>query len=295
MATGIVSVGLHLTGRQVLSAVLLVLAAGLWVVLAADFTWRLLRDRDRWITEADTPPALTGVAATCVLGTRLALSGRHPAAAVLLAVATLAWPGLLITVIRHWRRRMPGAAFLVCVATQALAVLAAVLAPVYGSWLARGALVLFCLGVLLYGLALFHFDPRQVVSGAGDQWVAGGAMAISALAGSKLLPSPLWTGTAHTVLRTATLTLLGLALAWYLVLAAAELARPRLSYDIRRWATVFPLGMTAVACLNAGPATGVHQLSTLGRPLLWIATAVWLLTLVGFLRRAWSEAADPTP
>jgi hypothetical protein len=40
---------------------------------------------------------------------------------------------------------------------------------------------------MLYGMVVRRFDFRQVVRGAGDQWVLGGALAISALAGSALL------------------------------------------------------------------------------------------------------------
>ncbi|NUU22214.1 MAG: hypothetical protein HOV68_11985 [Streptomycetaceae bacterium] len=284
IATAIVSIGLHLAGFEVLSKILMCLAAALWVVLAALFATRLVRDPKGWKAGADTPPALTAVAATTVLGTRLAMFDWTEVAAVLLVVAALAWPGLLAAVILHWGRHMPGAAFLVCVATQGLAVLSATLAPDYGDWLLHAALALFLLGLPLYVDALVRFDFAQVLTGAGDQWVAGGALAISAVANAKLLGSGLWTGTAHTALRTSLLTILGIALAWYAALALAELYRPRFRYDIRRWATVFPLGMTAVAALLASATAGVAWLDTLGRVLLWIAFAVWTLTLIGFVR-----------
>ncbi|MDX6765048.1 hypothetical protein SIN09_38120, partial [Streptomyces sp. F8] len=110
-------------------------------------------------------------------------------------------------------------------------------------------------------------------------WVAGGALSISALAGSRLTASPVWSGPAHTALRTVTLVALALSLVWYVVLLAAELRHPRPRYDIRRWATVFPLGMTATACLSvAGPA-GIAWLVPLGEVLLWIAVAAWLVTV----------------
>ncbi|MFD5915901.1 tellurite resistance/C4-dicarboxylate transporter family protein [Kitasatospora sp. NPDC058201] len=285
MATGIISVGFHLTGFDVLSTVALVLAAAIWLLLAAGFAALLVGDRRGWTSLARTPPALTAVAATDVLGVRLDLLGWTGTAAALLVLATAAWPVLLTAVLRHLGRRMPGAAFLICVATQGLAVLAAVLAPQTTDWLARAALLLFLLGLVLYGDALFRFDLRQVATGAGDHWVAGGAMAISALAGSKLLASGVWSGTARSVLRTTTLVLLALALAWYLVLLCAELLRPRTGYDLRRWSTVFPLGMTAVACLSTAAAARVPWLDTLGRPLLWVAAAVWLLTAWGAVRR----------
>ncbi|MFF1476906.1 tellurite resistance/C4-dicarboxylate transporter family protein [Streptomyces sp. NPDC058301] len=296
MATGILSVGLHLVGHETFSRAALALAGAVWLVLAATFSVRFLRDRPRWHAEADTPPALTAVAATAVLGTRFSALGRQTLAAALLALAAVLWPVLISSVVRHWRRRMPGGAFLVCVATQGLAVLAATLAAAGGGdWPAWAALLVFCLGVLLYGEALVRFDFRQVWTGAGDQWIAGGALAISALAGSKLTASPLWTGGAHQALRTATLVLLGLALAWYAILLTAEVVRPRAYYDVRRWATVFPLGMTAVACLSTGAAAHVRGLHTLGVVLLWIAVAAWVLTPAAFVVTRAGGGAGPPP
>lgn len=299
MATGIISVGLHLIGYEVLSLVALAVTAALWLVLAADFTARLLGDRRRFRAEADTPAALTAVAATTVLGARLSLLGAQTAAAALLALAAALWPGLLFHVVRHWRRRMPGVAFLVCVATQGLAVLAAVLAAQgRHDWLARAALAAFVLGLLLYLAALLRFDLREVERGAGDHWVAGGALSISALAGSKLTASPVWTGTAHTVLRTATLVVLAVSLAWYAVLLGAELRRPRPRYDIRRWSTVFPLGMTAAACLSFAEPAGIGWLRPLGEVLLWIAVAAWLFTFASMLvshRPPEPSAGTPDP
>ncbi|MDD9380581.1 tellurite resistance/C4-dicarboxylate transporter family protein [Streptomyces sp. ZAF1911] len=287
MAAGIISAGLHLIGRDALSIAALVVSAALWLVLAADFTARLLGDRRRFRTEADTPAALTAVAATAVLGSRLAVTGwtgSIPVAVGLLVLAAVLWPGLLVAVLRHWGHRMPGAAFLVCVATQGLAVLAGTLtAPTGRDWLGRAALAAFCLGVLLYAEALVRFDFRQVVSGAGDHWVAGGALSITALAGSGLTASPLWTGWAHAGLRTVTLAALGLSLAWYAVLLAAEAVRPRPRYDTRRWSSVFPLGMTATACLSAAAPTGVAWLRPLGAVLLWVAVGACVLTCAAFL------------
>ncbi|CAM5672336.1 hypothetical protein SGLAM104S_08393 [Streptomyces glaucescens] len=121
MATGIISIGLGLTGHEVLSLVFLALACAAWVALAADFVVRLLWQRQRWLAEAGTPAGLTAVAATTVLGARFAALDREFLAAALLALAAVLWPVLLALVVKHWRRRMPGAVFLACVATQGLA------------------------------------------------------------------------------------------------------------------------------------------------------------------------------
>ncbi|WP_418346662.1 tellurite resistance/C4-dicarboxylate transporter family protein [Streptomyces fodineus] len=262
MATGILSLGLQPTGAETLSWVALATAGAAWVALAVGFVLRLLGERRRWMAEAGSPGALTAVAATTVLGTRISALGRQALAEALLALAALLWPMLPALVVRRWRRRMPGAVFLCCVTTEGLAVLAATLAAAERTaWLAHTALLLFWLGLLLHGLAPARFDVRQVLEGARDHWIAGGALAISALAGAELLVAGdarpyLWDGDDRGVLRAVTVALLVLDLAWCLVLVAAEAARPRLGYDELRWATVFPMGMTAVAMLSIRPRSG---------------------------------------
>ncbi|MER7951692.1 tellurite resistance/C4-dicarboxylate transporter family protein [Streptomyces sp. NPDC096079] len=284
LATGILSIGFHLTGLETVSVVALCLAAALWLLLAYDFSALLLGDRRRWAASADTPPALTAVAATTVLGARFELLGRTPVAVALLVLAAAVWPVLLAAVLRHLTRRAPGAVFLICVATQGLAVLSALLAPEAGEWLGWVALAFFLLGLLLYADALARFDLREVVRGAGDHWIAAGALAISALAASKLLASGQWSGGAETTLRATAFVLLALDLAGCAVLLCGELAHRRPGYDVLRWATVFPLGMTAVASLSTAAVTGVDGLDTLGRVVLGIAAAAWLLTAYGLGR-----------
>ncbi|MEU6607860.1 tellurite resistance/C4-dicarboxylate transporter family protein [Streptomyces shenzhenensis] len=287
MATGIVSLGLHLTGYEVLSLIALALGCVAWLALAVDFVTGMRRDPARWRAGARTPGALTAVAATTVLGTRVSVLGRHTLAAALLALAAALWPVLLFLVGRNLRPRMSGAVFLICVATEGLAVLGATLAAAATTaWLAHTALVLFWLGLALYLLALTRFDARQVLRGAGDHWVLAGALAISALAGAKLITaeSPalyLWNEDDRDVLHTATVCLLVLDLACYVVLVIAEVVRPRPRYDVRRWSTVFPMGMTAAAALSASAAVGTPWLRGLGQALLWVTVAAWLAVAAG--------------
>ncbi|MET8942221.1 tellurite resistance/C4-dicarboxylate transporter family protein [Streptomyces sp. NPDC004542] len=286
MATGIVSVALQQAGRAVLSQAALGLACAAWLGFAAGFALWLLRER----RAAPTPSALTAVAATAVLGTRFALLGRQVLAGALLALAVALWPVLLVHVLRRWERRMPGAVFLGCVATESIAALGAVLARATATaWLAHLALVLFWLGLVFYGLAAARFDPRQLLEGAGDQWIVGGALAVSALAGARLVAVGstrpyLWSGDDQGVLRAVTAALLVLDGAWYAVLLVAEAVRPRPGYDVRRWSTVFPMGMTAAATLSAGTALGIPWLRGPGVVLVWVSVAAWLAVAVGAVR-----------
>jgi tellurite resistance protein TehA-like permease len=298
MATGIVSVGLQLAGYEALSLIALALASVAWLAPAVDFTVGLLWQRRRWVAEARTPGALTAVAATAVLGTRFSALGRHGLAEVLLALCAALWPVLILLVVRHWHRRMPGTVFLCCVATQGLAVLGATLAAAEATaWLAHAALVLFWLGLVLYGFALARFDVRQVVEGPGDQWIAGGALAISALAAAKLISADsarlyLWDDDNLGVLRDTALALLVLDLSCYVVLLTAEVVRPRPRFDVRRWSTVFPMGMTATATLSVAAALGIPWLERPGQVLVWISVAVWLVVATGAVRSARAGLRD---
>ncbi|GHH13353.1 tellurite resistance/C4-dicarboxylate transporter family protein [Streptomyces lanatus] len=301
MATGILSVAQHQTGYETLSGVFLALACAAWLALAGDFAARLLWDRPRWRKEAATPAALTAVAATTVLGARFTALGWEVLAEALLALAALLWPGLLLTVVRHWRHHMPGAVFLGCVATQGLVVLGATLAATQRTaWLAHTALALFWLGLVLYTVALFRFDLRQIARGAGDHWIAGGALAISALAGSKLLDADgpdlyLWNNDDAGVLRTVTVAVLVLDLIWYAVLLVAEFVWPRPRYDERRWATVFPMGMTAAATLSVATAVDVPWLDTPGEALMWVSLAAWLAVAAAALESYRGAASRSGP
>jgi tellurite resistance protein TehA-like permease len=287
MATGVLSVGLHLTGYEVLSTIALILAGLAWLGLAADVALQLLWEPGRWRARASSPAALTVVPATTVLGSGVSALDGQPLSGALLAMAVALWAALMPLVVPRWERGMPGAVFLGCVATAGIAVLGALLAASLGvAWLAHTALVFFWLGLVFYVIGLRCFGLRQVVTGAGDQWITGGALAISALAASELVATAqrglyLWNNDDNDALRDVTVALLALALVCCVVLAAAELLRPRLRYDVRRWATVFPVGMTAVATLSVASSLGVPWLHGLGGVLLWIAVAAWCAVLAG--------------
>lgn len=289
MATGIVAVGLHLAGLVWAARVLLAITAALWAVLAVTFCAQFGGGLERWREEASAPAALTAVAGTGVLGDGAAMIGRPVAAGALLALTALLWVALLPRVLRNLRWRVPGAAYMVTVATQAVAVLAASLAVRPDvAWLLWPAGVLLALGLLLYVLVLSRFDFAELAGGAGDHWVAGGSLSISALAFAKVThaaePSaPLVAGT---------LAVLAAALAWYAVLVVCEVLSPRAAYDGRRWSTVFPLGMTAVSAMTAGRACDVPWLWTLGEVLLWPAAVVWVVVAAGAVRHAFASASS---
>ncbi|BAW06241.1 hypothetical protein KP696_29835 [Nocardia seriolae] len=122
-----------------------------------------------------------------------------------------------------------------------------------------------------------------------------GALAISALAGSQLVGWHHWTGWLDSILRTLTLALVGLNLAFYVLLVVAEVVSFRPGYNLRRWATVFLLGMTAVAALSAGAALDSAWARLLGRALLAVAAATWLLVAAELIGTRVRRASTDSP
>jgi tellurite resistance protein TehA-like permease len=290
MGTGIVSIALSLDGRETLSRVLLVVAALSWVTLAFLLPARASRDRERLRQDIRTPPALTAVAGTAVLGSRLAVLGWGGAAGALLIAALVMWFALVPHVLAGWKSPTVGASFLLTVATESLAVLAATLGLHYGSrWLVAVSVAPFCLGLVFYLFVFVRFDRRQLVIGSGDHWVTGGALAISTLAGGRIVLGfeqlDMLDG-ALGALKATSLVLWGLTMLWLPLLVAAEALHPRWSYHVRRWSTVFPFGMYAACSFVVGTATGTGGLTDFARVWVWVAAAVWLIVLTAMLRAA---------
>jgi tellurite resistance protein TehA-like permease len=291
MGTGIVSIGLYSDHQLVLSAITVWFAAVIWLLLAVVTGARLVCQRDWFAREARSPALLTAVAGTAVLGTRLAVQDYRAAAAVLLAVSGAGWALLLPPVLRHWKTPTAGMSFVPGVASDGLAVLGATLATAYrAGWLLSAAVLALFLGLGFYLLTVVRFDVGELFAGHGDQWVAGGALAISALAAGKITEAASALGRftgLHQVLETGTLVLWCLAMLWLFPLITGEVLRPRLSYGAGRWATVFPLGMYAVCSAVTGQVTGITGIASFGRVWIWVAFAVCLVVLAGLCRQAW--------
>ena len=75
--------------------------------------------------------------------------------------------------------------------------------------------------------------------------------------------------------------------AFPLLVTGLRSCRPRLTYDVRRWATVFPLGMYAACSFATGQVTGIAGIADFGHVWTWIAFTASLLALAGLFRHAW--------
>ena len=289
MGTGIVSVALSLDGHETLSRILLFVAAVMWVTLAVLVSVRAARDRSRFLGDVRTPPALTSVAGTAVLGTRLTQLNWTWAGIGLLVIALVLWCALLRPVLSNWKTPTVGASLILTVSTESLAVLAASLAlPEHSRWLLVASLVPFALGLCFYAFVISRFDLHQLWVGHGDHWITGGALAISTLAAGKLsggAKALATLGGGGGALRDVTVGLWILTMLWLPVLLLAEVLRPRLRYDVRRWATVFPFGMYAACSFVVGLVAHAGAITSFAQVWTWLALAVWVVVFVAMLRR----------
>ena len=294
MGTGIVSIALALDHHDTLSDILLVIDAAIWIALAGLLPARAIAGLERFEDDLGHPTALTSIAGTGVLGTRLTLLGWDWAGAVLLVVAVAIWLGLVPVVLGHWQTPTIGASFILTVATESLALLAAALADSdHAAWLLYASLVPFCLGLGFYAFVLRRFDRRQLSVGMGDHWVTGGALAISTVTAGRITLAAQRTGAlsgALGALKTISLVLWCLTMVWLPALVIYEALRPRLRYNVRRWSTVFPVGMYAACSFIVGAVGHTAAITDFARVWVWVALAVWLVVFAAMLRRAPSLA-----
>jgi tellurite resistance protein TehA-like permease len=290
MATGIVSTALRDVGQPTASAVLLLIGIGCFAVLCGALGWRLIRYGRRVIedlTAADRAFAFfTIVAASNVLGARLAADGHRAAAIAFAGLGLLVWLGLTYIIpvrLILGPRPQPvlagvnGTWFIWVVGTQSLAVMAATLdQPADGH--ARVATL------VITRLLLLEVRPQDLTP---PYWVTMGATAITVLAAAQILampPAPAVTATRQVVAG------LGVVLwafgTWLIPLLVAfgvwrhVLNRVRLGYLPQLWSIVFPLGMYAGASMELGMAAELPIVEGIGRAWTWVAVSAWLMVFL---------------
>ena len=313
MATGIVSISLHLSDVPMASAVLLSIASLAYAVLVVLNLWRLIAHRAAMATDfydiRGSFGFFTFVAATGVLGSRLALSGWWTTAAILLIIAAVAWLvlGYLVPVVavlgktkRPLYKEANGSWFVWVVGAQSVAVLAATLEPhleVARDALAMTAVFAWSLGVVLYvAVAVFvalrmmsyRLDPQEFNP---PYWVSMGALAITVVAAARIAEmasSPMVDVTRGLV---AGMAVLLWCFATWMIPALFGIGIWRhgirkvpLVYEPGLWSIVFPLGMYSVAGIYLGRVNQLPIVEAVGAAWMWVAVVAWLVTFLAMLR-----------
>ena len=312
MATGIVSIALLLSQALELSLTLWDAAIGLLILLAAIYLLRIVRYpadvRRDFYDPATVFGFFTFIAAVGVTATRSALGGWTLVPALLTFIAATAWFALL-----YWtfamlifnnekpiEQALNGSWLIAIVATESLAITWVLLTSILPDQ--RAALLLlsyafWTFGVLLYlifvTLIMYRFFFLRVRHGdlKPPYWINMGAMAITTVAGVRLLDVPHPTALLvelRAYIEGFTVMMWAWGTWWIPLLLIIGVwkygvQREPVRYDPSLWSIVFPLGMYSTALQLLTHISGLEFLSLVGPASAWLAFAAWVLVALGWL------------
>jgi tellurite resistance protein TehA-like permease len=226
-----------------------------------------------------------------------------------LALSYAMLPGLMQGVMKpKVEEGLNGAWLLTVVGTQAVSILACLLAPTLGDgardsvmfvslvfWLVGSMLYIWLIALIFHRILFLPLPPGELTP---PYWINMGAMAISTLAGVRLVSEasrmPLLTELLP-FLKGMTLLFWATGTWWIPILLALGIWRHiyshvSLRYEHGYWAAVFPLGMYTVCSQNLVRVFQLPFLSFIPQMFLWIAIAAWVLTFAGLLRHVKEHA-----
>lgn len=324
MATGVVSVDLTQHGMPLLARALFWLnwAAYLWLLLIS--TLRFIFHRDEMVSNFVTPGRgaafLTLAAGTCVLAIQCLLVVYLPLLARIIAVwGAVCWVVLIYlfffsTMTRRikapFSATINGSWLVVVVATQALAVLVAILAQdgalSVREWLLFAAMSLYLIGCAWYLVIITLITYRMVLlplvarEFTPPYWINMGALAISALAGSLIILHAPAQGPLHDLLpfvKGFTLFYWAMATWWIPLLVILELwrhvwSRVPVNYEVDDWDIVFPVGMYTVCTATLSRATGAEYLMVIPDVGVYVSFLLWAVVTAGLAYRLLHRRRD---
>ena len=324
MATGIVSLAAHMLGMNWIARGLFWINIPAYLVLVALFSLRVTYHRRQFLADLIShqrgPGFFTFVAGTCVLGSQaLAIAGAVTVAVTLWSIALVAWLGLTYTIFTAFtvKRDKPGLVeglnggwLLAVVATQSIAVLAALLAPhaeqpikvemnfvALSMWLWGGMLYIWMMSLIFYRYAFFPFSPDDL---APPYWINMGAMAISTLAGALLIsnasPEAPYLLSLEPFLKGFTVFYWATATWWVPMLLVLGIwrhgyRRHPFAYDPLYWGLVFPLGMYTAATLLMSQAMELPFLAPVAELFIYVALFAWVCVFTGLVRQVLRQLA----
>ncbi|HYK22512.1 MAG TPA: tellurite resistance/C4-dicarboxylate transporter family protein [Pyrinomonadaceae bacterium] len=312
MATGIVSIACQLLEMRRLAVVLLLVNVVayviLWFLLLLRISFFFTRVKNDINDHVRGPGFFTLVAGTSVLGSELVIvADRFEIAAVLWVIGILLWVLIMYTffVAMTVRENKPsieaglnGGWLLAVVATQSISVLGTLLASRLGQYhvpILFFTLCMFLLGCMLYlpliTLIFYRFTFVNVTMAAltPPYWINMGAVAITTLAGSRLMIAvPEWTLLNEVLpfLKGFTLFFWAAGTWWIPLLLILGFWRHvykrfPLKYDPQYWGMVFPFGMYTVCTFQLSKAINFPPLLVIPRYFIYLALAGWIVVTVG--------------
>lgn len=318
MATGIVSVALLLTREGTLSALLWGTGFVFLAYFVVVYLVRIIRFSSEVRLDAMDPSKVFGfftfVAALGVMATRSALGGWTLVPGGLTLAAAAAWcfllywafAMLLFTNERPIGQSLNGSWLTAIVATESLAitwVLLTAMMPGQRAALQLLAYAFWTFGVLLYLIVItlimyrFFFLPVHPADLTPPYWINMGAMAITTVAGVRLLdiakPSPFLL-TLRPYIEGFTVMMWAWGTWWIPLLLIIGIwkyivAREAVRYQPALWSIVFPLGMYATSLHLLSQIDGLEFLAAIAPSASWIAFGAWGMVALGW---AWSAVAS---
>jgi tellurite resistance protein TehA-like permease len=322
MATGIVSIAARQLGLSQLSLLLFLLNAVVFPALWLLTFFRFVHHPRACLADLEDhqrgPGLLTVVAGTGVFGTQLSLLTPYQSLAAALWLGGLGlWVCITYALFAAATIRtakppphasLNGSWLLAVVAPESLAVLGTHVAGVFRTpALAEAAsLCLFLLGgffyliivtLILYRWLFEEMNPDQLTP---PYWINMGAAAITALAGSRLVPVVATTPALADIrglIIGVTILFWTVATWWIPLLLALMIWRHLvggvpLVYRLEYWSIVFPLGMYTAATWSLSHAVDADFLLVVPRIFVWAAVAAWGVTFIGMMQSAYQLRAS---
>ncbi|MBH8557406.1 tellurite resistance/C4-dicarboxylate transporter family protein [Hymenobacter negativus] len=332
MSTGILSLAAHELELTALAEALFYVNLVAYPLLVLLFVGRaLVGFRAFWAeltSHAQGPTFLAFMPATCLMGSQL-VQLRHNMAAgnALWVLGLVGWAVLLYALLlgTSTARQKPdlekgltGAWLLLVVATEALVVLGARLAPQWpgppeaavlglaGAFLVGAVLYVVLITLLVYRLTFVPLAGEEV---GAAYWISVGASAITVLAGCTLLKAM---QPAHALadlqpfIKGLSLLFWAISTWWLPLVAGLRLwnhlhTRPAFAYSPLYWSMVFPLGMYTAATLQLATALPLPALRVVPTYFFYLALLAWGFTFGAMLfhlvqqLRGGSPQATPPP
>ncbi|MET3608308.1 tellurite resistance/C4-dicarboxylate transporter family protein [Mucilaginibacter rubeus] len=314
MATGIVSVGAFLYNMKQVANILLCANVIFYIVLWAVLIFRAIKyPTDVWKDISSSSRGvtfLTIVAANNVLGNQFGLMTSYKDVAIFLwEFGIVLWVMITYTFFIVITAKEPkqgveaslsGAWLLIVVATESVAVLGAIIA---GEMVHKDVIIFisfcaFLIGAMHYmvfiSLIIYRwlFISMKAELLTPPYWINMGAVAITTLAGSRLLMyshNNEWISGISYFLPGLTVFFWAFATWWIPILFLLPIWRHIIQkvpvkYDPQYWSLVFPAGMYAVATFNFSKALDLPFILPISNIFIYFSITAWVIVFAGMLR-----------